>query len=540
MPLKYTSISHFNYSLKSQLHLSRNAELAAIIGLALSRRKKKGFLRSIEEKIKYITRFEYPFYIYKRRNKAIILSPSLFDENILNIISTIDIHKFLGEIHRTSKSKRQYIKFLTENINLFKKSRKINQISLDGIMINNDLPSFLVKEAEKVAEKTISENKMFLLEKEKAELILDRFEDIWKKVQIDYDNLELVADVIDGELEKHISKNDIEINMVEEQADMKISELLPAIKRHNRKIEKEKKLVIRQFEKISKKKTLDLLRLKNKIENELRRRRQQEARFNREKQNKKKKQDKHSEQFWSKELSKCKKEIARLETSFKRCEDDMDKQRVKSSEHIDEIRNLYSEKMNIERQKIIKIENRRDIIIRTLKTNQRRLDELTDKIINDITKQIEMKKLEIEKLEGHLISWKIDDKMMIFTPFYLTRYSSEKEVRYDVIAPQQVNMEKNMMSNVGRKLVGLENNLADNLKPFSIDLSERITKDILERLSKNVKFSSKVDEEAFNMNIFKIEGFSDIISNGLDELVEKDLLNRNEATKIQRYCCEWR
>ncbi len=539
MPSKPILISHFNYSLKSQLHLSKNAELAAIIGLALSRRKKKGFLRNTEEKIKYVSRFEYPFYIYKRHEKVIILSPSLLGENILNIISTIDTHKFLGEIHRTSKSKRHYIEFLTENINLFEKNRKINQISLDGIMINNDLSSFLIKEAkkEKVVEKTINKNKIFLLEEEKTEIILDRFDDIQKKVQTDLDNLEFVADVINSELDRHILKNDIEINMIEEQADIKISEVLPSIKRHNREIEKEKISAIRQFEKISKKKLSDLSRSKNKVENELRRHRQQEARFNREKQKKKDKQDKYGEQFWSKELAKCKKEIVKLETSFKRCEDDINKQRVKSSEHIDRIRNLYLEKMNIERQKIIKIENRRDTIIRTLKTNQRRLDELTDKITNDMVKQIEMKKLEIEKIEDHLISWKIDDNMVIFAPFYLTRYSSEKEVRYDVIVPQQVNIEKNTISNVGRKLVGLENNLADNLKPFSIDLSEMVIQDILEKLSKNVKFSSEVDEEACNMNIFELEGFSNMMLDGLDELVGKDLLNRNEATKIKGYCC---
>jgi|TARA_B100000315_G_scaffold162774_1_gene151179 hypothetical protein len=539
MPPKSILISHFNYSLKSQLHLSKNAELAAIIGLALSRRKKKGFLRNTEEKIKYVARFEYPFYIYKRHEKVIILSPSLLSENILNIISTIDTHKFLGEIHRTSKSKRHYIEFLTENINLFEKNRKINQISLDGIMINNGLSSFLIKEAkkEKVVEKTINKNKIFLLEEEKTEIILDRFDDIRKKVQTDLDNLEFVADVIDGELDRHILKNDIEINMIEEQADIKIVEVLPSIKRHNREIEKEKISAIRQFEKISKKKISDLSRLKNKTENELRRHRQQEARFNREKQKKKDKQDKYGEQFWSKELAKCKKEIVKLETSFKRCEDDINKQRVKSSEHIDRIKNLYLEKMNTERQKIIKIENRRDTIIRTLKTNQRRLDELTDKITNDMVKQIEMKKLEIEKIEDHLISWKIDDNMMIFAPFYLTRYFSEKEVRYDVIVPQQVNIEKNTISNVGRKLVGLENNLADNLKPFSIDLSEMVTQDILEKLSKNVKFSSEVDEEACNMNIFELEGFSNMMLDGLDELVGKDLLNRNEATKIKGYCC---
>jgi len=539
MPRKSTSISHFNYSSKSQLHLSRNAEIAAIIGLALSSRKKKGFLRGIEEKIKYAARFEYPLYIYPKFKKVIILKPFLNDENILNIASTIDIHKFLGEVHRTSLSKSEYTEFLAENINLFEKNRKINQISLGGIMLNNNLSLFLVNEAkkEKVVEKIIRENNIFSLEEERTKLILERFEDIWRIVQIDLDNFELIVDVLDVELERHASKNDIEMNIVEEQTEKKIEEFIPSIKRHIRKIDREKNTSIKQFEKVSKKKISGLFRLKIKLENELRRRRQQEARFNREKQNRKKRQDKHGEQFWSKELAKCKKEIARLETRFKQCEDDIGNLKIQSSDHIEGIRNLYSEKINIERKKIVEIEDRRDSIIKILQANQRRLEDFTAKITKDIAKQVEMKKLEIEKLEDHLISWNIDDRIVILIPFYLTRYSTGKEVRYGVIAPQQINIEKNTISNVGRKLVGLGDNLSDNLKPFSKDLSEMVTQDILDRLSKDVKFASKVDEEALNINILAEEGFSSMISDGLKELVGKELLNRNEATKIRGFCC---
>jgi hypothetical protein len=39
------------------------------------------------------------------------------------------------------------------------------------------------------------------------------------------------------------------------------------------------------------------------------------------------------------------------------------------------------------------------------------------------------------------------------------------------------------------------------------------------------------------MNIFELEEFSNMMLDGLDELVGKDLLNRNEATKIKGYCC---
>jgi hypothetical protein len=112
-----------------------------------------------------------------------------------------------------------------------------------------------------------------------------------------------------------------------------------------------------------------------------------------------------------------------------------------------------------------------------------------------------------------------------------------KEVRYGVITPLQVNIERNTISTMGRKLVGLDDNLSDSLKPLSKDLSEMVTRDVLIRLSKDVKFASKVDEEAVNINILSEGDFSGMISDGLKELVVKELLNQNEATKIQGYYC---
>jgi hypothetical protein len=406
-------------------------------------------------------------------------------------------------------------------------------------MMNNNLSLFLANAAkkEKVSDNTIRKKILVSSEEEKVKMNLNKFETFWKKAQFDLDNLKLIADVLDVELEKHISKSDIEIHIAEEQADKKIEECTPLIKRSVKKIVREKNKTIKQFENTSRKKLSYLLRIKNKLENELRRRRQQEARFNREKQNKKNKQDKHGEQFWSKELAKCKKEIALLETRFKRCENDIDNLKVQTSNQMDVIKNRYSDKISIERKKIVEIEYRRDVIMKILQKNQMRLEELTDKITNDIAKQIEMKNLEIEKLEDHLITWNIDDKMVILIPFYLTRYSSMKEVRYGVITPLQVNIERNTISTMGRKLVGLDDNLSDSLKPLSKDLSEMVTRDVLIRLSKDVKFASKVDEEAVNINILSEGDFSGMISDGLKELVVKEFLNQNEATKIQGYYC---
>ncbi|MFQ6135133.1 MAG: hypothetical protein ACE5KU_04900, partial [Nitrososphaerales archaeon] len=366
-----------------------------------------------------------------------------------------------------------------------------------------------------------------------------RFEELWSKMQIDLDNLSAVTEVLDRELDKHTSKIEVELNLVEESAEKEIEKAMPSIKKVVKNLERERDTAIRQIAKSRRRELSALSRAKTKLENELRRRRQQEARFEREKERKKSRGDRHGARFWGKELTECRREIYRLESGFRRCEKKIEKLRSQLAEEVGEIKKRYAEDIRIERQKIVEIENRRDRDIKALKEEITRLEEYTAKITRDIAKQAESKKLEMEALEDIAIPMKIEEPMVIYIPFYLTRYSSRNEVRYEVISPVKVDTGRTALSAVKRRLVGLEGRLSDMLKPFSRDLSNLIGGDITTRLSADAAFAAKVDEEAAKLNILSREGFSEMLEEGFRELVERGLLSRSEATKIKSQRGYW-
>ncbi len=542
MPLKAVALPYFHYSSTAPEYLSQEAESAAIIGFSETGRRRKGFLSGVEEQLKCVAMLRYPVYAYQWRNGTLLLKPFSSAGTGLKYGVTLDFHRFLGEVRRTSSDRSEYTEFLAENIKLFAKYSKVRTIDFGEFISNNKLASELLGEAKKqrVMEKVAEGLIPVSVDEEKRKQSVERFEELWRNMQIDLDNLSSVTKILDRELDKHTSKIEVELNLVEESADKEIEENMPSIRKVVKKLERERDTAIRQIEKSRRRELSALSRTKTKLENELRRRRQQEARFEREKERKKSRGDTHGARFWGKELTKCRREISGLESDLRRCEKKMEKLMSQFATEVGEIKNRYAEDIRFERQKITDIENRRDQDIKALKESIARLAEYTAKITRDIAKQAENKKLEIETLEDVAAPIKIEGPLAIYLPIYLTRYTSKNEVRYEVISPVKVDISKTTLSAVKRRLVGLDGRLSDMLKPFSKELSNLIGGDITSRLSSDAAFAANVDKESAKLNILTNERFSDILDEGFRELVERGLLSRSETSKIKRQRGHWR
>ncbi len=541
MQSNFFNISFFHYYSTAQHHLSKEAKVAAIIGLCEENRKKKRLFRGEDEQIKFITRFEYPLDIHPWNNKSLMLKRFFTEDNIVDYGFTIDVHKFIGEIRRTSINVKEYIKMLEENINLFKQFKNIDKIRFDFLLKNSDSSKLLINEIQKNKEINKSQQGLILVspEHEKPETRLELFDRLWKKSQKDLDNLTHIADIIKNEFEKTTIKNKEEINLIEKQTSNEIEKYMPSINTSVKKIEKIKSETINKIEKSTKREISYLLKTKIKFENKLRLRKQQEARFKREKQRKRETHDKHGEQFWSKELVKCKKEITLIENDVLRCENDIKKLTEQMSEQIYEITNRYSGIINNEWKKITEISNKKDSVIKKIRINHIRLEEINNSITRDIMNQIEQKKLEIENFKSYTISWNCKNRMLIYVPFYLTRYSSINKIRYDIISPLLINVDRKKISVQGKRLIGLNDNLSNIFEPFSKDILDMIYRDVITKMKNDADFMKKIDEDAKKCNIIAEEGFSNLIKKGFKELVETSLLNRDEVDEILIHENKW-
>lgn len=533
MNLNFINIPFFHSFVSTKFQLSEEAKLAAIIGLFEENRKKKRLFRG-EEQIKYVTRFEYPLDIHPWNNKSLLLKHFFTEDDILNYGLTIDIHKFIGEVRRTATNVKDYTKMLDENIDLFKNFKKNEDISFGFLLNNNDFSKLLISEVQnnKILDKSSHGIIISSPEYKNGEKKIEYFDELWKKSQKDLDNLIHIADIIKIELEKIGIKNEEETNLIEDQSNKEIEKYMPSLKKLIKKIEKEKYETINKIEKPIKRELSYLSKTKNKCENELRRYKQQESRFKREKERRNEKQDKHGEQFWGKELQKCKKEISLIENKILRFENDIDKLKNQLSSQINEITDQYSEMINVEWLKITEIKNIKDNVIKKIRINYVLLEDITIKMTQDIVKQVEQKKLEIMKLKKYIVPWDSKKKLLIYIPFYLAQYWSNNQIRYDIISPIQIDMDRTKISVRSRRLIGLNDNLSNTLKPFSKDILDMINRDVIIRIKNDANFAMNIEENAIKHNVIAKEDFSNIIKDGFKELVEKSLINQNEASAI--------
>lgn len=102
----------------------------------------------------------------------------------------------------------------------------------------------------------------------------------------------------------------------------------------------------------------------------------------------------------------------------------------------------------------------------------------------DMTKQVERKQLEMQRLGDFVIPWKIKEPVKICIPFYLARYSSRSEVRYNIVPPVRIETDPSGLSRATRRLTGLEARMTSMLKPLDISLSNMIIDDISSSLLK--------------------------------------------------------
>jgi hypothetical protein len=344
---------------------------------------------------------------------------------------------------------------------------------------------------------------------------------------------------LDREIEKHSQKVEIEIDLVEEKAEMEIKKALPKITKKIRKLEMEMGTSIRKIDKIRVKELSIFSKRKTKLENGLRKSGRQLSRFEREKEKRKNNRDYPGIRFCEKQIRDTKKNISEIENNLKIYNEKLIKSKSYFSDKIDDIKKNYSEKMHMIRQGITDIENDRDKEIQSLNRDISNLEKYTGIILEKIAKQCQDKKVEMEFLSRYIIPVKEKQEITLFVPFYLSKYLSEKNIRYEVLSPVIINTSKSTLSSMKRKFVGLDGKLSDIIRPFSKSLSEIIGNDVTKSLSKEAVFPERIDKEAMNINLLSTDSFPNIIKDGLNELSNKKLITKREIETIMKNRNYW-
>lgn len=366
-----------------------------------------------------------------------------------------------------------------------------------------------------------------------------RFDEVWRSVGLDLENLSNISSMLKQQLDMQNECVKVEINLIEEKAKREAERATPSIHRASKKLERKLGSETQLLERGYRKDFSAYSKTTRKLESELKHRRQQETRFKLEKEKREKQGDKFGKAFWAREIRACRRKIAIIEKRLSQEGEKANYLRSQLVKNIEEIRAGYAEKISFERQAINRIEKQCNQSIDVLKEEMQLLEKYTTKITDNASKLVELKQQEMRRLGDFVVPWKIKEPVAISIPFYLTRYSSRAETRYSIIPPVKVETDSSRLNRAAFRLVGLEGRMTAILKPLDTTLSDMIVNDMSGNLA-DVLFALKADEEATRLNLFFSARFQQMVKKGLDEIVEKKLLSRNEASRIEEQKMHWR
>jgi len=423
---------------------TKNMELAAVLYLAESNRKKGEYprLKKTEEKLVFITETYYPIYLIPY-NKATLLFDgfSLISHTFFCDISP-NIEIFNKDIQRNKKTTDSYIASLTRNIDYFKNFKGKEEIRIEGLVtiadLKEDLRNYLplIKKAKKSFK-----NIVFLKPTMNTHEIhsgIKQLSELKMKIEKDIQKIDSSMKLLGTATARRIKAIKEEIKRIREKhkkqikkTQLKLTKRLQQIQnQHNRKITKKSKKYKIKCLKL-KKKQIKLKKIMKSL--------QKEAKTCETKiRSSKRRQSKLYEHHWTKKLERTKKKHQSLKKEIKLIHNrilelektqksELIKHRIACCKRIELTNKTYRERQGSQEAEIIM--KRQEIVT---------LDEITRHITKSMQKILQKKKLFIVEFEKIAIPQRKNVPLLVHIPFYLVRYEKEDKRRYVIYPPSMV------------------------------------------------------------------------------------------------------
>ena len=104
--------------------LSEEGEVALVLLVSEEKRKKGGFFSGTEQKIKFVSKFYYPFFLTPWKDRSLILNPVSRGSLTFRHSKLPNMDSFIGDLKRSSTARELYQVFLMDNLDTFRQRKR--------------------------------------------------------------------------------------------------------------------------------------------------------------------------------------------------------------------------------------------------------------------------------------------------------------------------------------------------------------------------------------------------------------------------------
>jgi archaellum component FlaC len=506
-------------------------EVAAIFALAEMDREKGGRIlsRHLGEKINFIAKIGYPFWLYPLSDKVALFDGLNLSEHVLPYTKIENVKPFLDGLKNSLKNRENFEYFLAEHEHYFEKTDPKANLKLQGLIAKidllNEFDSYR-KEATKATDQfahigllssPINQSKLLSATQE--------IERLHASLEKEIKNLNTSIEVLGkGSRQFHNTLHD-EIEAIKQEFDLSIkteetiaAHILEGIReQYDRKTASLARLfkadqVPLHAEKIK------LIKSKNELTNEIE---QYYA-------NTKKvvSGDEKAKTRWKNRIKQAKDKLSETEKRLKLNERKLEELEERRASEVLQLKSAQESEIKDARKKIVELEASRDAKILVAKQEMKKLASSTKLISDQIGKLVKLKETDIaqfDKLGIKSFSENLD-KALVYVPFYVISYDKETRDRYLIVSPSSIsaiNMSTKLKAVLGRARI--KSFLAPRFKELT-----SMAENIQTQSQENSIFAAEIKQLGAVNNILLMAWIRDEIDKGLTDLKNQGWLNEKE------------
>jgi hypothetical protein len=506
-------------------------EVAAIFALAEMNREKGGRIlsRHLSEKINFIAKIGYPFWLYPLSDKVALFDGLNLSEYVLSYTKITNVKHFLDGLKNSSKNRENFEYFLAEHGQYFAKTDLKENLSLKGLITKKSM----LNEFGTYCNEAIKATDQFVhigllsspINQSKLTSATQEIAHLHDALEKEIKNLNTSIEVLGkGSLQFHNELHD-EIQAVKQEFDLNIKAeevaVTPILSGIHEVYDRKTASLARSFKADQVPLQAEKLKL-TKSKNELGKEIEQYCT------NAKKvvSGDENAKHRWKNRIKEAKVNLSETEKRLKSIEKELEELEERRASEVLQLKSAQESEIKDARKKIVELEASRDAKILVAKQEMEKLTRETKLISDQICKLVKLREADIAQFNKLCIESFSEnlDKALVYMPFYVISYDKETKDRYLIVPPSSmssIDISTKFKAVLGRARI--KSFLAPRFKELSF-----MVENIQTQSQQNSIFAAELKQLGAMNNILVMAWIYDEIDKGLMGLKNQGWLNDKE------------
>ncbi|MCW4011247.1 MAG: hypothetical protein NWF05_11635 [Candidatus Bathyarchaeota archaeon] len=517
--------------------ISYQAELACVVCMAESQRKKPSFLREVSEKIAFISKVHYPMWILATDNSCLIADG-------LNTVSHGFVFEeptktaaFMEELKKNSVNPQKFMDALKAQAMEIKEFTAPVKQSFAGVIDDRELLGFLETYfgSEPVSQ-TQEGNELIPqeIDAQAAAQTSQAFTNCLRTMQADAKGVKYALAVLKEELEFHQNAAANEIEKIKTRLELETAALKPIVDKAVKKLTQKQDKAVTTMQRSLDRKIAALEKRREKYIHKLQVVEQKKDAVQRKMDAAKKKKNAPKSSAGSFAYKKYEREAENIKKEIKAISEELDKTKKEGENKIKSKREEYQSAIAQEEDKLTQLNS---AFAAKTKEKQKQIQEMTSQAA-DITSSLE-NRIDDLKRSGNALRSQVevncdlgdpDEPVLAQLPMYLIKYTKGEDEKFNILTPIALTKEGSVLNGLKKILtLNSEPKLKTLIHPANRKLQETLNANILEKMQSDPAFRIKMNEVCRASNLIDLNTFGLILNEGLDEIEKKGWITKEEA-----------